>query len=240
FTVKEFRSRYRASILGLLWTVLLPLATVFALGFMLFFISRANPREWGAAFLGGYLAWSLMLTATSIAVGSIVANSVYVSRIYAPKGIFPLSAFLVGAVEFVAFFFAVSLLLVCMGGTIYPTFALLPLATLVYAPFVLGCCYLLAVANVFWRDTTFIWAALSTLWFFFTPILYPITAVPAQYRPLFEANPLYPFVLLFQNIFLGTVPPAELWITAMIIGVLTLAVGASLFRRNEERFYLYL
>jgi ABC-2 type transport system permease protein len=240
YTLMQFRSRYRSSALGFAWTLLVPLATLASFSFVFFFISGVRSREFGPFFFGGFLMWSLMAAAAPAAIMSIVGSPQYITRIHAPKSVFPVSAFIVAAVEFLAFGVAVLLILAALRVPLGPTVALLPISVLIYAPFVLGICFLFASANVFFRDFAFLWTSLNMLWLFLTPVFYRLESVPPTLRPLFEANPLYPFSRLFQDPLLGRVPSGDLYAAALLYSALALMVGIAVFRRTENRFYLYL
>jgi ABC-type polysaccharide/polyol phosphate export permease len=240
FTLQQLRSRYRGSILGFAWTLLVPLASLAAFGFVFSFISRANMSTFWPFFVGGFVPWSFFLSALNNSVVSVVYNPHFVTRVYAPKAVFPASGFLIALIEGLAFAISAAMMLVLMGHPFHATIMFLPVAAAIFLPFALGACLLLSAANVFFRDIGFLWAASSTILFFSTPILYPIQAVPAGFRPLFEANPLYPMVRIFQDPLLGTLPPADITATAALYAVIMLTLGASVFSRSEKSFYLYL
>jgi ABC-type polysaccharide/polyol phosphate export permease len=106
---------------------------------------------------------------------------------------------------------------------------------------VLGVSFLFAAVNVFLRDFQFLWTSVSFLWFFFTPILYRITVLPAHVRPYFAMNPLVPFISLFQKpICDGALPPLATLGLAILYSVTMLGVGLTAFSRSERLFYLYL
>ena len=179
-------------------------------------------------------------SAIGSSVGSVVANAHFVTRIHAPKAVFPITSFIVSLIEGFALAVSALAMLVFFNHQFTVTVLFLPISLLVLLPFVFGACLLVSAANVFFRDVGFIWTAFSTLLFFCTPIFYPLSAMPAAARPIFEANPLYPFVRLFQDPILGTIPPADMIATAALYAIIVLTLGASVFSRSEKSFYLYL
>jgi ABC-2 type transport system permease protein len=128
-----------------------------------------------------------------------------------------------------------------VGAKFTPALASIPVAIIVMGVFVLGVSFLFAAVNVFLRDFQFLWASISFLWFFFTPILYHITMLPAHVRPYFAMNPLVPFINLFQKpICDGVLPPLATFGLAILYSLTMLGVGLTVFSRSERTFYLYL
>lgn len=239
FVLQQMRSRYRSSVLGFAWTLIVPLVTLASIGFIFSFLNPDMKSFW-PYFLGGFVAWTLVSSAIGSCVGAIVGNMSFVTRIYAPKIVFPVGAFVVALIEGAAFALAALFLLALFGHHFATSAFFLPLSVAILLPFLLGVCLLVAAANVFFRDVGFIWTAFSTLLFMCTPIVYRLEAMPASVRPLLEANVLYPFIRLFQDPLIGSVPPADIAFTAAVYAAIMLLVGAAVFKRSQKSFYLYL
>jgi ABC-type polysaccharide/polyol phosphate export permease len=94
---------------------------------------------------------------------------------------------------------------------------------------------------VFLRDFQFLWASVTFLWFFFSPILFPLANIPEGPRAYFALNPMVPFLQLFQDpISRGLFPPSGVWMHAVIYTVVALVAGTFFFNRSQDSFYLYL
>jgi ABC-2 type transport system permease protein len=195
----------------------------------------------GLYFFAGYIPWMFFLAATVGATTAIVGNAQYVNRIYVPRAIFPIAIVLVGFVDLLAGLGVVLAYMISTGAAFTPALAILPLSVVVLAVFLLGMAFFCASVNVFVRDFQYLWATLTFLWFFFTPILYPLSTIPATVRPYFEMNPVLPFIALFQEpICHGAIPPVGTIGLAGIYAVAALVLGAGVFFRSERSFYLYL
>jgi ABC-2 type transport system permease protein len=240
FTMQQMRSRYRGSLLGFAWTLIVPFVILASLGFVFSYINKADMKSFWPFFLGGFVPWMFFSSAIGASMGSVVANAYFVTRIHAPKAVFPVAAYVMSLIEAVGFAASALVLLALFKHQFTTTLLFLPISAALLLPFVLGTCLLVSAANVFFRDVGFIWASTSMLMFFCTPIFFPLNALPAPVRPFFEANPLYPFVRLFQDPLLGTIPPADITVTAALYAGIVLALGASVFSRSEKSFYLYL
>ena len=241
FTVQQLRTRYRASLLGFFWTLLNPILTCLVLSIVFSYINRWNLSTTGMYFFAGYIPWTFFLVATSSATFAIVGNANYVNRICIPRAIFPISTTLVNLADLCAGMLVVMVFMAIFGGHFTPALATLPLAMVLMGTFVLGLSFLFAAVNVFLRDFQFLWASVSFLWFFFTPILYRISVIPPAVRPYFEMNPVLPFIRLFQQpISDGVVPSMETFGLAVLYSILAVGVGVPAFFRSERSFYLYL
>jgi ABC-2 type transport system permease protein len=192
-------------------------------------------------FFAGYMPWLFFVNGTLAATFSIVGNTHYVNRIYVPRLAFPIATTLVNLTDLVAGMFVVFGYMVVVGVNFSPALATITISIVVMSLFVLGVSFLYAAVNVFLRDFQLLWASFSFLWFFFTPILYRITALPVNVRPFFEMNPVVPFIRLFQQpICDGVMPSMATFGLALLYSVIMLGVGLAVFSRSERSFYLYL
>lgn len=143
------------------------------------------------------------------------------------------------------FFFAGTIVVLgymaIIGAQFSAALLILPLGIVLFSLFVLGIAFIYSALNVFLRDFQFLWGTVAFLWFFFTPILFPITALPAAVRPYFEMNPVLPFLRFFQEpICSGVWPSIETFGLAALYSVMMLGAGMAIFFRSERSFYLYL
>ncbi|HYP13207.1 MAG TPA: ABC transporter permease [Bryobacteraceae bacterium] len=240
FTLQQLRGRYRGSALGFLWTFFIPVLTLAA--FTLFFsiINRGNGGSRLPMVLSAYAPWLFFTTATGMAIYSIVANSVYITKVRSPKSILPLSMVVISLIELAAFVLALLLFVPLVGGSIGPAVLFLPVSIVLLSVFTLGFCLLVATMNVFLRDVALLWVPLSLVWFLLTPIFYRIEDVPAEFRVLLEANPILPFIRLFQDpIAHGVLPSAETIVMATLYAVIMFSFGSAIFTKSQKSFYSY-
>ena len=240
FVLQTLRSRYRSSVLGFFWTLLNPLLTCLVLSIVFSYINKADLRTFGTYFFSGYMPWTFFLAATATGTGCIVANGPYVTRIYLPKAIFPIWAALVGVVDLLAAIFIVFGLMFLTEAPFTPALVILPVSLFLLIMFSMGLCFLFGALNVFVRDFQYLWGTVTFIWFFFSPILYPLTNIPAGPRAYFALNPMVPFLQLFQDpISKGLFPPATAFAQASVYTVVSLVVGTVFFIRSQRSFYLY-
>jgi ABC-type polysaccharide/polyol phosphate export permease len=241
YTLQSLRARYRASVLGFLWTLLNPLLICFSLSLVFSFINKVDLRTFGLYFFGGYIPWTFFVAATSNGTFSIVGNTHYVTRIYLPKVVFPVWATLVVTADLLAGLAVVLVLVVIMKGPVTPALLILPISAVILFMFSVGLSFLFGALNVFLRDFQFIWASLTFLWFFFSPVLFPMANIPAKVRPYFYLNPMIPFLDLFQYpISKGILPPPQAFVYSAGLALAAMVIGVIFFVRSQKSFYAYL
>ncbi|KHK04543.1 ABC transporter permease [Desulfovibrio sp. TomC] len=227
----EFSSRYHGAQLGVLWSLVSPLAT---LAVYTFVFSVVFKPTWAGGGDGGVAGYALILFA-GLAAFEVFAGSLnraprllsenvnFIKKVLFPLEILPVGVILAAVLESL-----VSLALVALGvlvttGRLPATALFAPLAYLPLGMLTLGMCWLLAPVGVFLKDLGNIVGVAVQLLFFATPILYPLTAVPEPYRALLALNPLHPVVdHLRRTIIYGQMPdwPAFGWVTLVSAGVM--------------------
>jgi ABC-type polysaccharide/polyol phosphate export permease len=241
YTLQQIRSRYQDSVLGFLWTWLNPILTCVTFLFVFSFVSQVDLRSFGLFFLSGYIPWMFMTAAVGIGGNSIVGNTGYVTRIYVPNLIFPLSTTLVQLIDLMIGMLVIAMVFVALGAAWTPSLLVLPVSLVLVVAFTLGFVLIMSTATVFMRDILLLWASVSFVWFFLTPILYPLSKMPKEAQGWMELNPFLPFVRLFQEpIAFGRVPSMDVFAAAGLIAGIVLIAGFVTFSRAQKHFYLYL
>jgi lipopolysaccharide transport system permease protein len=234
---RDLTVRYKQSTVGVLWAVLQPL--LLAAAFTLFFGRLAglgaDDVSYALATFVALLPWQLVAFGVFSASGSVVGGQDLVTRVYFPRILIPLAPFAVALVDFCAAF-AVALLWVTIASPSLtlaiawvPVFLLLALVTAVGV----GCW--LAALNVRFRDVQVAVPLLVQLWFFCTPIAYPSSIVPEQWRIAYAMNPMVTAVDGFRAALLGS-PDLQLQAVAVSVSVAValLLTGVGFFWRTED------
>lgn len=232
---RELKARYRGSILGFLWTFLNPLMLlgVYALVFSVYF--RIQMEHYAGFMFVGLLPWIWFSSSLMEGTMAIASGGSLITKVLFPGQILPLVK--VGA-NLLNYVFSLPILLfflALMGIFPSPAFLWLPLVLLIHLLFIAGLALALATLNVFLRDIQHILSNLLTLWFFLTPILYPLAQVPPAFHRWVLLNPEALITLGYQNIFFyrkspELVPLAVFFFLALIMMVL----GILLFEHYKE------
>ena len=234
---KELKVRYRGSVLGFLWTFLNPLMLlgVYALVFSVYL--RIQMENYAAFMFSGLLPWIWVHSSLVYGTNAITEGESLVTKVIFPLQVMPTVKVVAALVNYLLGLPILAAFIWLQG--IPPSFNLLWLPLVLAAAwlFVWGLALLLSTLNVFLRDTQYIIANLLTLWFFLTPILYPLSQVPEKYRWLIKLNPLTLMMGSFQNLFFRRQGPnwTELGLL-VLVGLAVAGVGMAVFDRYKESF----
>ena len=239
WTGRNIRARYQQSVMGGLWIVIQPLATVliFSTIFTLFVPIDTGDVPYPIFSYVAVVPWMLLANSLNDMTSSLIANMQLVTKIYFPREILPLSALLARLLDFVVAALILLLLIFYYQMPIYPiAWMALPVVFVIQVTFVLGLGLMLSAANVFYRDIGPLLTLVIQLWFYASPIIYPITMVPERFRQFYFLNPMSGILTAYRDILLQGRLPSTYLIPAAIIAAVVLLVGFSFFKRVEFQF----
>ena len=237
--IRDIKLRYKRSVLGFAWTVLNPL---FAMAIFTMIFSRifGDRPHYPLYVITALLGWNIFSQGSTRGLESVVLNGPIIRKVFVPKAIFPVAAVSSQVVNFLFSLVPLLLLMIILGAGFTPSLLWLPIPLLSLALFALGIALLLGTLNVFFRDVKYFYEAGILAWFYATPIFYPPEIIPDKFRFLLQVNPMYALLeSLRAPIYLGTAPPAHLFIPGLAVSLFTLAMGWVVFHRYEARFIHY-
>ena len=238
---RDFRTKYKRSILGMFWSFLNPLLMMLVQYFVFSTIFKSDVPNFAAYLIIGTVMFNFFNEACGMALGSIVGNASLITKVYMPKYIYPLTRVMSSMVNLVISL--IPLLIVCViTGVEFHKSALLAFFFLIcLTVFSLGLGLLLSAAMVFFRDTQFLWGVLTMIWMYATPIFYPETILPKEFKFILQVNPLYHFLKNARLCILdGLSPEPVVFVQCLLIALGALLIGALVFRKSQDRFVLYL
>ena len=238
---RDFKAKYKRSILGVFWSFLNPLLNMLVQYVVFSNMFKFDIPNFPVYLLCGNVVFSYFSEACGMSLTSIVGNAGLITKVYVPKYIYPLTRIMSSMVNLLISL--IPLVAVALFSGLLPTKAyfLLPFPLLCLALFCLGLGMLLASAMVFFRDVQFLWGVLTTIWMYLTPIFYPISALPEEIQAIVKMNPLYFYVTFVRTCILDGVSPEPLmYAQCAVIGLVMLAVGAFVFKKTQDKFVLYL
>ena len=238
---KDIKTKYRRSVLGVLWSVLNPLLMMLVLTAVFSNIIRVEVEGGFALFyLTGYIMFNFISEATGFALYTITNAAPLIKKVYIPKYVFPLEKCIFSFVNMlfslIAFVFAVT-------GKVTPhlTMLLFPIPMIYIFLFCFGLSLVLAALLVFFRDIGHIWGILLTVWMYASPIIYPITLVPEWLKTIINFNPLYHYIDYFRNVMIyGKVPSLEENLICIFFSISMLLFGITVFRKKQDKFVLHI
>jgi len=236
-TVKEFKLRYRNSVLGFFWSLLNPLAMMIILTLVFSTVLRTGIENFPVFLLTALLAWRFFSISTSMSLSSIIGNSPLVMKIYFPRWLLVLSTNLANLIGSSMEFAVLFPLLIFLGMKITPLALLLPVILVLEFLLIVGVSLILAPLNVYYRDFNQIWDITLQIGFFLCPIIYSISLIPERYTLAYSLNPMTRIIEAVRKIlYYNTLPTLADFIIVLVSGLLLLLVGYLIFRRLEPRF----
>jgi lipopolysaccharide transport system permease protein len=241
-TWRDILIRYKQAVMGVAWAVLQPLLTmvVFTVVFnkALHIQSPSSDVPYPVFSLSGLLPWQFFAGALSRSGVSLVGNANLLTKVYFPRLVIPISAVLGGLVDLGISFLV--LLALMAGYGIAPTWhvVFLPLFVVLAFASAVAVSLWLSAMNVLYRDVQYIIPFLVQLWMFVSPVIYPISSIPAgPLRVAFALNPMTGVIGGFRWALLGQQfpPGGYLWISIAVVVVLLLG-GLVYFKRMERVF----
>ncbi len=240
---RDFKVKYKRSILGVFWSLLYPVLMT-----LVMFIVFSNVFKFstpGVSYITylmiGLTYFNYFSEASNLAMSSVVSNFQLINKVYIPKYIFPLSKCLFVGINFL-------LTLIPLYGVILLTktginvwHLLLPYSFLCLFMFTLGMGFLLSTIAVFLRDMFYIYGIIITIWTYLTPIMYDINIISNPILQfLMKLNPMYQIINFARSIILyNSIPTTANFIGITLSSVLTLLIGVLVFKKNQDKFIYY-
>lgn len=239
WTARNVRGRYQQSILGWLWAIVQPVASVliFTVIFTMFIPVNTEGVPYILFSYTAMVPWTLLSLALTDMSNALVFNMNLVTKIYFPREILPLAAMLARLLDFGIAVLLLAVLVVIYRPELYvPGLPMLPVILLIQLAMIAGLGLTFAALNVFYRDVQPFLTLGIQLWFYASPILYPVSAVPPQLQPFYFLNPMAGILESYRNILLYNQPASPwLWLSA-VVSVLILFFGYWFFKRVEFLF----
>lgn len=237
---KDFKLKYRRSVLGVAWSVLNPLLMMIVLAAVFSVVFRGTIEPFPVYLILGQTLFTFMSDATSGAMGSIIESAPLIKKIRINKMLFPLEKVMFAILNFAISLIAVAIVMVFFQ--VVPTFniLLLPVLLAYLFMFSLGLGLLLAALSVFFRDIMHLWGVILTAWTYATPLFYSIEILPDWMVSVMQFNPMYYYVTYFREIAMwGTTPGLTENLICFGCGAVALALGLLVFRKQQKKFILY-
>ena len=236
---REVKVRYKQAALGAAWAIIQPLFTMII--FTLFFGRLAGVPSDGIPYpLFSFCAlvpWTYFAGTLSLAGNSLVSNANLVTKVYFPRVLLPAATVISGMLDFVIG--SVFLFFMMIYYHVKPGWNLLlvPVFVISMMLLALGISMLLAAINVRYRDVKYALPFIIQIWLFVTPIIYPVTFLPAKYQKILALNPMAGIVEGLRACLFSAHPmPWKVVEISWAVTLLLLVVGALYFRKTERTF----
>jgi lipopolysaccharide transport system permease protein len=242
FTRQDFFSQFTASMGGVLWLFLTPIVHLVIYSFVFSYIFKMRaPPEFGEInfvifLMIGYLPWFAFADAFGRAPNLVIEKAPLITKVVFPVQIIPITGTVIPYLTHVIGF-TIFLVYLTFKGYLSVSWILLPFIFGLQFLFTLGLVAVISALCVFLRDLQQMIALMLTIWFFLTPIIYPISLIQSEsVQRLFLLNPMHSFISAYREIILlGTVSPVHLMII-IPISIISYVSGGWLFMRIKHAF----
>ncbi len=239
---REISQRYKQSILGYAWVILNPLFQLLVLTFVFSTIFRISSFNvpYVIFLIVGLLPWNFFSQSLSSAANSLVGNSSLITKIYFPREILVYATIIAKMVDFfysslvlIFFFIFYKIPLPPQSVWFIPIF-------IIQLIFTAALSLLISSFNLFYRDIQYLLNLIVSLWFYLTPVIYPVEQFPEKYRFIFMLNPMSVIINGYrQTVLGGGEPNLQSLAIAAITSIVFFIISFLIFKKSEGQFADY-
>ncbi len=239
-TYRDIKVRYKQSIMGLLWAVLMPVLIVSA-GVIVrygYAVASGKPLDAGdvASVAVKSVPWAFLVSSIRFSCNSLVTNQNLVTKVYFPKEVFPIAAVMASLFDLVVASGAVTIFLLVTQNGGNAQLAWVPLLLAILVVLTMGVGMIVSAASLFFRDVKYVVEVLLTFGIFFTPVLYDIRMFSTKGEWLL-LNPVAPILEGFSACIVRHQQPDMAWLAySFAFGLTSLLGGFVFFKHLEPAF----
>ena len=236
-TQRDLKVRYQDTFLGLLWSLIKPLALAGVYYFVFRFLVNLEIEDYHLVLIAALFPWIWFQSSVLLATPSFAGNGPLLKKVPFPRFVLPFATVLNSGLHFILSLPILIALLVFSGSHPNATWLIgIPILLVVQFTLLMGIILLIASIDVFFRDVEHFVEVVLNLAFYATPILYPLDRVPDEWKPLLLINPLTSLMEAWRGVLIhNTLPGVDLW-PALVFTLIAAVVGAETFRRLEPGF----
>ncbi len=240
-TKRDFKLKYKGTVLGMFWSILSPLLQLLVMRTVFTEILGRNSPLYSTYLFSGLIVFNYYTESTHGSMGALSSNKDIISKINVPKYLFLLSRNVSSLINFLIILVVYLVFIVIDGAKLhwglfclaYPVF-LLPL-------FCIGVGMVLSALQIFFQDTRYLYNIFIILLRYMSAIFYYIDRFPASTQRYFLINPVYSFIKYFRVVVIeSTIPSFSYHMLLLLYTVLALGAGAVVYKKNNRKFPYYL
>lgn len=244
---KDFKLRYRRSVLGVVWSVLNPLLMMIIMSFVFsYFLRGSSVENYPLYLIVGNITFTLMNEATSTGLRSIIDAAPLLKKVKVDRWVFPVQKVFSAAFNFA--FSLIAVVIVMLFFRVAPTWHLVWMvpALALLMVFCVGVSLLIGALAVFFRDMIHLWSVVLTAWTYLTPIFWDISLLTGSNAPWFviavvKINPMYNYLEMMRCAIVYQSSPEPMVVAlAAVWALAVLLAGIAVFRKTEHKFILYI
>lgn len=238
---RDFKTKYKRSVLGVGWSILNPLLTMLVQYVVFSTLFSNGTKNYPVYLLVGIVFFSFFNEAVNMGMTSITGNAALIKKVYVPKYIFLVSRVLSSLINLGTSMIPLLAVMLITGTWPKSSMLLLIFDILCLIFFSMGMGLLLSTCMTFFQDTQFLWGVVSMIWMYLTPIFYMDTIIPEQFIGLYRMNPLYQYISFARTCIIDGVSPSPVsYLWCVLTALVVCLAGVAVFRKNQDKFVMYL
>ena len=237
---REFKARYKGSMLGVLWSIFQPLAMIIVYTVIFSQVMKSKlsgmegvPFAYSIYLCAGLLTWNLFQDTLNSCISVFLGSANLMKKVSFPRICLPAITVCSSFLNFVIGFSLFLAFMLIIGAFPWTSFIFVLLILLVQTAFTVGLGIGLGVLNVFFRDIGQMFNVILQFWFWFTPVVYPLKIVPENIVWLMSFNPMYYIISSYQSVFVYNQIPS-LWglLGVLVLSILLSAWSLRIYRKH--------
>lgn len=238
-TYREVKARYKQSILGFAWALLVPLLNLLVLSivFSNLFKVPTGGLPYPIFLFVALVPWTFFANSIMASTGSIISNASLVTKIFLPRELFPVSVIASKIIDLMLTSVILICFLIYFGIGINLNLIFLPVILFTQLLLMLGISFILSATNVYFRDIENIQPVFLTIWLYLTPVIYSPQLIPDNLKWLFMLNPMTGIINAYRaSILFSENPLTPEFLYSVIISVFVFFLGLVYFRNRSKYF----
>lgn len=238
---RDFKKKYKRTVLGMLWSLISPLFQLLVMSIVFTSFFGQNKPHYTIYLFAGNLTYTFFKDSTTGGMNSLMQNANIISKINLPKYMFLLSKNVASLINFFLTLVIFFLFAAIDGIAFHFRFLMLiyPIACLII--FNIGCGFILSALFVIFKDIQYLYDIFTLMLMYLSAIFYYTDVYSERVQQLFYLNPLYLYISYFRHIVLdGYIPGLPTHVLCLLYAVTALAVGAFIYKKYNYKFMYYM
>lgn len=238
---RDFKVKYKRSILGYLWSFLNPLLTMIVQYVVFSTIFTNGVANYPVYLLSGAIMFSFFSDSVGQGLTAIVYNASLITKVYVPKYIYPVTKVMSCSINLLISIIPLLLVSLLTGQKLTKAIFLLPYPIICLVLFCIGMSLILSSSMVFFRDTQYLWGIVNMAWMYATPMFYPESIIPPKFIFVLWFNPMRHIIKFVRTILIDGVSPEPIsYLCCFLSALLTCIIGIIIFKRTQNKFVIHI
>lgn len=238
---RDFKKKYKGTILGIAWSMLAPLLQLLVLDIVFRHFFGNTKAHWIVYLFTGNLMFNYFRESTTSGMTALQSNSGIFTKINVPKYLFLLSKNMESIINLL-FSLGIYFIFVAVDGIAFKwVFFAILFPILCEIIFNIGVGLILSALHIFFKDISYLYNVVCTMLMYMSAIFYYVSSYPEAMQKLLYLNPIYCYITYMRTVIIdGVIPP--LWMHGLCAGyaAIVLAIGLYMYKKNNYKFLYYI